>query len=169
MKHHAIRCSLVGAFALAFIATPMLAAAAPGDMLHVTTTTKTNATAHGTAPTTSARVKIPDTAYQSASASMDVCTSRQHDAREIAKSALHQKECVFSDYKQIRDTISFHETCTDALQSNGDASFVIQPGGSIHGTIHLEGKSQGHRMTKDLTYDGVVTGSCDYKPPRTAQ
>ncbi len=138
--------------ALVLIAAPALAAAEPGDMMHI------NVSSQVSMP--NAPMAIPPRTHSS-----DVCTSRQHDARDLAKSSSSRpRDCSYTDYKVSAGSASFHMACAGDQPMEGDASFKTTAAGS-HGTMHMTMQAQGQPMTVDVTIDATKTGTCDYTPP----
>ena len=93
----------------------------------------------------------------------NVCTSaREPDPSQIMQK---QKDCQVSDYKKSGDTITFHMACTGAMQMHGDGKYQLLPDGSLHGTVHIAGTSDGQPVSIDSKVDGTRIGPCDYTPP----
>jgi hypothetical protein len=138
--------------AFALIAAPALAAAEPGDMMHMSVTSQVSMA--------NAPVAIPPQTH-----SNDVCMSHKHDARDMARmSSSRPRECTYSNYKVSKNSASFHMSCAGDQPMEGDATFGATAAGS-HGTMHMNMQNQGQPMTVDVTIDATRTGTCDYTPP----
>ena len=138
--------------AFALITLPALAFAEPGDMMHMTVTSQIN---------------MPGMQMAPHAHSSDVCTSRQHDARELAKSSSSRpRDCTYTNYKASAGSASFHMTCTGETPMEGDGDFKFSAAGS-QGKIHMTMQNDGHPMTMDVSIDARRTGACEYTPPAT--
>ncbi len=94
---------------------------------------------------------------------VNVCTSASKP--DLSRAMKNAKDCTISDYRQSGDTISYHLSCSGAVQLSGDGKFQRSDNGDIHGSMHMAGQSAGHAMTMDTRIDGTRIGSCDYTPP----
>jgi len=155
-----------GIFAL--LAIPACAIAEPGDMMHVTDTTQISIGPHVASTAKGVHTAPAAAGTQKTTKSIDMCASRQHDPRALVRISKYLRECTASGYKQIDDVISFRETCSGQMQASGAASFTVQPGNGVYGTIHLEGSMSGQSMSLDTTLEGNVVGTCDYRLPHIA-
>lgn len=142
---------LVAACGLALVTAPA-AASEPGNMMKMTTTTHMS------------MAGMP--AMGPMAHTMNVCTSAKKPDPTAAMK--NQKECTFSNYQAVGDTISYHAVCAGHMQMSGDAKFQILPDQGIRGRIHFVGNNGGHPMTMDMDFDGQRIGGCDYTPPKSA-
>ena len=144
------------ACASALIAVPALAVAEPGDMMHMTISGKV-------------QIANPPMSVAVPSFSKDVCSPKVVDVRSLVNETSRNKNCTYTNYKQDGGTVSFHYSCNDKQQLDGDGSFTMDAGG-VHGTIHANSSMHGQATTVDMNYQGTHTGaSCDYTPPKPAQ
>lgn len=132
--------------ALALLALlPVLALAAQGDLMIVTTTT---------------RIDMPGAPPQAAGM-MNRTTTRKLCltlARRTDPTVWNDvSNCTPSDVHQSASAVSAHLTCKD-MTADVDMHFL--PGGSVHGTVRMHGAVQGMRMAGEQTIDGHRIGSC---------
>ena len=151
-----IFCSFRNASALALLATASAAIAEPGDMMHMTISGKM-------------QISEPAMAMAIPTFNKDVCSPKQVDVRNLMTETSRNKQCAYTNYKQVGNTVSFHYTCSGAQQLDGDGSFTIE-GNGVQGTIHANGDMHGSKTVVDMRYEGTRTStSCDYTPPKAAQ
>ena len=138
--------------AFALIAAPALAAAEPGDMMHMTVTSQPRS-ADPSAP-------IPGQTH-----SIDKCVPHKHDARDLANSSSSRpRVCTYTNYKVNAGSESFHMSCSGDQPLESDATFKRTAAG-MHGTLAMMVQSQGQSIQVDVTIDATKTGTCDYTPP----
>lgn len=142
--------NVFSACAFGMLTVPLLAAAEPGDMMHVTTTMKMT-------------IKGGPGEMPAHTSTVEFCTSKQHDPRDLVKNSGSQKDCAITAFNQVGTTTTFHEVCTGQMQMSGDASFTARPGG-VDGSMHFTGDAGGRAMTMDMSYAATRTGDCDYTP-----
>ena len=143
-----------GVCLMAMIAFPMIALAEPGEMMHVSISGKV-------------QMSDPPMTTSIPAIDRDVCSPKQVDVRHLMNETSHNKNCSYTNYKQIGDSVSFHYACTGEQQLDGDGTFTVE-GGSMHGKVHAKMDMHGMQMVTDMTYTGTRTGAtCQYTPPKS--
>ncbi len=141
---------------IVLIALPALAQAEPGQVMHMTVTGKV-------------QVENPPIKMDIPVISKDVCSPKEIDVRNLMTETSRNKDCAYSDYKQVGTTVTFRYTCTGATQLDGDGSFTMDNGG-VYGTVHAKSNMHGQATIVDMKYSGTSSGTaCEYTPPKTAK
>lgn len=141
---------------IALIAVPALASAEPGQMMHMTVTGKV-------------QVENPPIKMDIPVISKDVCSPKEIDVRNLMTETSRNKDCAYSDYKQVGKTVTFRYTCTGTTQLDGNGSFTMDNGG-VYGTVHAKSNTHGQATVVDMQYTGTTSGTtCEYTPPKAAK
>lgn len=129
---------------------PLLAHAAQGDLLSVTTTTRMDMP--GAPP------QVAGMLNRTSTRNLCVPLARRTDPTIWNETG----NCTASNVHQSADALSAHLVCRDMV---ADIEMRFLPGGVVHGAIHMNGSAHGMRMTGEQTIDGKRIGSCDTDAP----
>lgn len=145
MTLHDLR--LASRLVAAIVAVPLLAGAAQGDLMSITTTS---------------HMDMPGAPPQVAAMMNRTFTRKQ--CMELARRTdptiwNENRHCTASNVHQSATEVSAHLVCERGMVADVDVHFL--PGGDVHGIVHLNGNVNGMRMTGEETIDGRRIGSCN--------
>jgi Protein of unknown function (DUF3617) len=134
---------------------PLLARAATGDLMRVTSTFKMQMTG---VPAQYANAPARTLTRQE-------CVAGNRQLRDPQR-WVEDSDCTVSALHSSARVVSAHLVCK---QTTADIRIDLLPGGGAHGTVHMSGSvGQGMHTVGDQTIDARRIGSCNYPPHATA-
>lgn len=96
---------------------------------------------------------------------VEICMEKDHDVRVFSAPSKQKASCEIRDYQVSESMVTFQESCDfGSAKKESAAMFEMRPDG-FYGTIRTELEIDGQiSMITDSSYEGTVTGECDYSP-----